>query len=275
MKKKKVSKTESVKPSCIPQIAIGAGIFFVIQILFISFNFFGLEKTFFGNIFITIISFLAFLSMLCLYKRFPHNFPMERKAKLFLLISTSLFFLGDLLWLFEEAVLKNIMPLGQFPDLFWTLGYVALMTSIQFFIKMEFRESKKLLNLLIVLSIIVGGLFLYFDIAYSLNEGVLTFGGLIQDLYPVYDIAVFAMIFYLLWPLIITKNTYFIGWFWLGLGVLTRLIYDIVFIIMNKNHTYYTGHPIDLVYELLYIFIILNSWHKSQVLSKFSAEDTK
>ena len=268
MKNKKKNLNEKGKVKCIiPQITVVAGIVFLLHVLFISFGFFGLNKNLFGNLFIALISFLAFLSMFCLYKKFPHNFPMERKAKLFLLISTFLFFLGDFIWFAEEVFLQEIILLGGWPDLCWTLGYLALIISTQFFIKIEFRESKILLGILIFVAIILGGLFLYFDITANLSQGNLSFGSLIQDFYPIYDLIVFAMIIYLLWPLIITRNTYFLGWFWLGLGVLTRLVYDIIFVMLNKENLYYTGHPIDLVYNLFYIFIILNSLHKSNLLN--------
>jgi hypothetical protein len=75
------------------------------------------------------------------------------------------------------------------------------------------------------------------------------------------------MIFYLLWPLILNGNKYFTGWFLLGFGFVTRIVYDITFAKMSEDGSYYTGHPVDLIYVLLYLFVILNNVSKCRILN--------
>jgi hypothetical protein len=220
-----------------------------------------------GNLLISSISFLAFLSMFALYKKFPSNFPKEKKGKLFLLLAVAAFFIGDLIWMLQEVILKTKMPIGGTPDLLWNIAYVLLATGLIYFIQTEFRSSYKGAISILLLGIIAGGAYLTWDIAEDIEEGTLAIPHLIQDLYPFYDFIILALVIILVWPLIKSGNKLFQGWIILGVGIITRIIYDMTFIIMSENETYYTGHPIDLLYVMLYLAIIFNNQSKCTLLN--------
>ena len=87
-------------------------ILFILQGIFIFGNILTNENNFkdiVGNVFIVCISSLALISSIMIYKKISPNFPREKKGKLFLSISIFLFFLGDLIWLFNEIFLKNLI----------------------------------------------------------------------------------------------------------------------------------------------------------------------
>ena len=261
-----VKKRELSNPISI--VLIIAVAVFLLQSFFIFTGLIKINSNLLGNLFVVLISFLALISIFILYRKFPEYFPMEKKGKLFLLISLALFFLGDLTWTIEQVVLKNTLPIGGIPDLCWNLAYFSLGTSLIFFIKTGFRKSNLGYIITTSLGSIAGLIYLYFDIVKDINLGSFSFIHLIQDLYFFYDFIILAFGIILVYPLIISKSKLFLGWIILGLGILARMIYDISFANMSENGTYYTGHPIDLIYVLFYLAIIINGLVKFNLLNK-------
>jgi hypothetical protein len=194
------------------------------------------------------------------------NFPMEKRGYLYLAISFALFFLGDLIWLVNEIILKKIMPLGGIPDLLWSLAYFALITAIIYFISFSFRESNFWLYLILIVGIIAGGALLYSDIAEDLSEGAFDFAHAIQDSYIFYDLVLLILIIYLIWPMFRIKSRLMISWILLFVGVFIRLIYDYIFAEISENGTYFTGHWIDIIYIAFYVLIIFSNISKCKTL---------
>lgn len=252
----------------IRSIAILAVVVFLLHLIFIFTGWVNINVNLFGNLFSDIVAFLAFISMFLLYRKFPEYFPMEKKAKLFLLISLSLFFLGDLIWTLEQVIEKNILPIGGIPDLCWNLAYFSLGGALIFFMKTEFRKSNLWPIIITSLGVVAGSIYLFVSISEDLNLGIFSFIHLIQTLYVFYDILIFALGLIILYPLIISRNKLFLGWMVLGLGVMTRLIHDALFENLSESGAYYTGHPVDLIYVLFYISIIFNSLIKFNLLNK-------
>ncbi len=240
---------------------------FALHSIFIFTGFIKINSSVLGNIFIMLLSLLSLISVFVLYLKFPSNFIIEKRGRLFLIISLTFFFLGDLFWTIYQTVLKNILPLGGIPDLCWNFAYLALMVSLVFFIKIQFRPSNLLAGILFSLGIFAGLIYLYFDLSEDIRLGTLNFIHLIQDLYFFYDFILLALVFVLIFPLINLRNKFFIGWIIIGIGITTRIVYDIFFANMSEKGIYYTGHPIDLIYVLFYLSIIFNSWLKFKILN--------
>lgn len=251
---------------CVSKIFILAVIIYIIQAVFVANHFFSFNHGVLGNFFICTLSFLAFISMILVYRKFPDNFPMEKRAKSFLIVAIGLFFLGDLLWLSSEIFLKNLVPIGSYPDLAWNFGYFALMASMIYLIRTEFIPSKKWMIVLLILGLLGGLAFLAQDISEDLESESFEIPHFFQDTYPFYDFILLGMTIVLLWPLIQANNRLFLGWIAIGLGLITRLVYDIIFIEMTEGSTYYTGHPVDLIYVLFYLAVIFNSVIKYSTL---------
>ena len=249
---------------CILAIALAI---FLFQTIFLFSGIFPGSKTLVANIIIASMSLLAFISVTILYFNFPKNFPYEKKAKLFLTISMFLFFIGDFIWLLDENFLNITVFLVELPNFFWNAAYIMLAISLIFFIKIEFRERKSL-YILLGISAMISAVGLYLTSGNYFSNGTLILSELIEHLYPVYNLFLFMMVLYLLYPLIKSGNKLFLGWIFLGAGIITRIIYDTILVLMPGSKLSQVGNPIDLIYVSLYLFVILNNLMKSRLRFK-------
>lgn len=269
MKKRESKKENEPCSRCFAKIAILTSLIFSLQIIFAYAPIFhNIPKlhNILGNIFICSLSILALIGSIKIYKSLPLNFPRERTGNLYLSIALFLFLLGDLLWLYSEIFLNNLTPIGGLPDLMWNLGYIALIISMGYFISLSFRPSKKVTALILLVGLVIGGAILYFDVLEDLEENSFTLVHAIQDAYILYDTLLLFMVIYLIWPIIVLGNRFFISWVVLGLGITTRLIYDRIFAEMSDKGTYFTGHPVDVLYTTLYLTLVLSFYFKSKNL---------
>ena len=141
--------------------------------------------------------------------------------------------------------------------------------SIIFFILIGFSSSRKGFGAVILLGLIFGGVLLYYSVYDSLINGTLTFSLIVQEMYLVYDIILLLLIIYLVHPLMsMGQKSIFYSWISLGLSVITIAVYDFIFAGLSKSDSYYTGHPIDLVYSGFYLLIILACSIKISSLNK-------
>jgi len=221
----------------------------------------------FGNVFIVVLSSLALISVIFVYAKFPENFPSEKRGNLFVLLGMLLFLIGDVMWLVDEIFLNNKIPIGGFADLFWNVGYVCFIVAIIMFISFSFRASNKILYWLMTVGVLIGGYVLYSDVSEDLELGSFTLSHAIQDVYILYDFIVLILIIYLVWPMILNRNRLFYSWIILAFGFLTRVVYDRIFANMSEYGTYYTGHPIDLLYIVFYMCVVFVSLTKFRIMS--------
>jgi hypothetical protein len=249
-------------------IGVVAILVFVFQIFFAFYGLFSDSSSLVGNIIITSSSLLALISMIVLYVKFPSNFPKEKWGNFFMVVSVFLFFLGDLLWLIDEVIRGQMVPIGGFPDMLWNLAYFALITAMGFFISFSFRPSNKWLYMALAIGSLVALAVLYEDVSEDLELGTFTFSHSIQDTYILYDFIVLAMIVYFVWPMFSIGGGLATSWIILSFGLATRIVYDRVFAQMSEEATYYTGHPVDLLYVLFYLAIIFANLYKYKLLCK-------
>lgn len=272
MKKGEINPNRGCSSKCFLAIFSIAIIIFIFQAVFIFGGFFKDHMDIIGNIFIVSLSLLTVISTILIYHKLPSNFPVEKRGKLLLSISFILFFIGDLLWLIAEIFLGDLVPLGGYPDLVWGLAYIFLIFSLIYFISISFRPSKSTTYVVILMAIIIGGGILYQDVNEDLEEGSFNFNHSLQDSYILYDIVSLFLVLYLIWPIIFSGTRFGLHWIILGAGILTRLFYDQIFANMSQNGTYYTGHPVDLLYVLFYLFALFAFYIKSK---DFEVENDK
>ena len=220
-----------------------------------------------------IFSLLAFISCVRIYIKIPKRFPAEKKGYLFLMISILLFFLGDLFWFILEVFFQDFVPLGGLPDISWNLAYFSLMISLYFFISFSFRESNKLYYFFLSIAALIIIIIEVIEIKEGLYTEAISFIHIINELYVFYDIFLIIMIFYLVWPMIKLKNKIFYSWIILLIGLVFRVIYDYIFVILSYKNLYSTGNPIDLIYVLFYLAIIFSNIYKCQTLDNVGGEN--
>jgi hypothetical protein len=266
-------KKEKTNCSCIfdgfvGKLGILALILFILQAVFIFSGVFSQYRGIIGNLLIVFLSLIALICIAILYFKFPQNFPAEKRGNLFLVLGMLLFFLGDLVWLIDEVFFKNLVPIGGIADYLWNVGYILFIVAIVYFISFSFRPSKKFFSGLIIIGIIVGTFLVYQDVSEDLELGTFTFQHAVQDMYMVYDIMLVVLIIYLAWPMVFIGNKLFYGMFFMAFGFFTRIGYDRIFAQMSEEGVYYTGHPIDLLYTLLYLILVFKVLYKLKVMCK-------
>lgn len=219
-----------------------------------------------GNIFIVLLSLIAFISSILIYRRISDNFPREKKAKGFLIISLFLFLIGDLSWLVSEVFFGDLNPIGSYPDYIWISAYAFLIIALFYFIAIGFRPSRFMIYAIAILGVVMGGVILYADVVEDLEENSFTYAHAIQDSYIIFDLLAFLLVIYLVLPIIPAGRRFYLNWLILGVGIFTRLVYDQLFAEMSQTGAYYTGHPIDLLYVFFYVCVVISFYYKSQLL---------
>ncbi len=264
-KKKEIVQTENCS-KCFFRLLIIGLVLFLIQGWFVFLNPFNNYHGAIGNTLIFLIALVALVSAFKIYRAIPSNFPREKYAKLFLLIAVLLFFLGDLFWLINESLQGMLLPVGGTADFLWILAYFSLIVSIVYFISTSFRPSKLATVLIILAGFLIGGTILGLDVAEDFEEASFTLAHAIQDSYILLDLIVLFLIVYLVGPVVFSDRRYIRNWLILGVGMIIRLVYDLIFAEMSAKGTYYSGHPVDSVYTSFYIILLISFYIKSRSL---------
>lgn len=254
--KEKINDT-SFKINCVKMFLIfGLGVF-AFQIMNCLHVFGKGHNSIVGNSFITVISFLVFISLISLYFKLPRDSFRERNGYFFMLIGVFFLFLGDLLWLVNEVYLNNLVPVGGLPDLSWNLAYIFLIVAFGFFLSLSKKSTKFFFYIILIIIAFLGLFIIYQDVSEDLELGTFTLSHALQDTYILYDFILILMMFYLIYPLFVSKKKEAYPFLIICFGFISRLIYDLIFVNMSENGTYYTSHPVDLLYVGLYLFILL------------------
>lgn len=219
-----------------------------------------------GNILFNVLALCAVIGCWIVYRKVEKVFPDEKKGWFILTVALLLNLIGDILWAVYEVILGVEVPIGGWVDLFLTLGYFGLIVAVFFFLRTMFFSSQVYNYFIMTFSLIAGGALLYLGIAENLSAGAFSSTALIQNLYPFYDMILLGMITILLIPLVASHNRLFVAWLFIGGGIMSRIVYDVVFARLTSAGLFYTGHPIDVVYPLAYVFYVLAADTKFKLL---------
>jgi hypothetical protein len=223
-----------------------------------------------GNFFISSLSFLALVITFVFLISPSGRVGFDRKGNILMAIALIFFFLGDLMWFLDEFVAGIHVPIGGSADLFWNLAYILMIISFFYFLNSFFVESKLFSNLLIALGFFVGIGNFIISLRGYIELHNYSFAVLVQSLYPAYDFVLVGLTLAILIPLIIHRDRIFLGLYVLLAGIVSRVVYDNVFVYMARSGTYYTGHPVDLIYSFFYIavgmsaLLYLRAWRSNK-----------
>lgn len=223
-----------------------------------------------ANLFICFISFFAMVACWIPYCRLPKEFPLEKKGWFFIAIAMTFFFLGDLAWAVFEIILQIHVPLGSLSDLLWNLAYFSMIYGLWYLMSLLFYESSTRNRIVMFASLIIACLVLFLNIRDDLASGNLNFVVFIQNLYVFYDVIILGMIYLILLPLIMSHNHLFVAWTVFGLAIVTRIVFDFIFARMSEVGSYYTGHPVDLLYTFSYFLFAFAAYEKDKLICRFS-----
>ncbi len=223
-----------------------------------------------GNLFICIISFLAMVACWIPYFKLSKEFSIEKKGWFFIALAITLFFLGDIAWSAFEVILEIHVPIGSPCDLLWNLAYFSLMYGLWYFMSLLFFESPARNRVVMFASLLIACAVLYFNLRGDIASGNLSFVIFIQNLYVFYDIIILGMIYLIIIPLVLAHNYLFISWILFACAILARVFFDFIFAHMSYAGTFYTGHPLDLVYTFSYLLFAFAAYEKDKLIATVS-----
>jgi hypothetical protein len=158
-------------------------------------------------------------------------------------------FTAEQIWLVYELIYE-IDPWPSVADFFYLSGYPLLFAfSILYLLPVRKAISKKL----VISSLLITGALLIptFTLAYQTNSSENDFEVALAASYPVLDAL-------LLCPALIGVTLFFKGkvnflWSLICLAMVLNVTADTGFLMLSMNDSYYTGHPIDLLYLWAYL----------------------
>lgn len=174
---------------------------------------------------------------------------MHGKAWIIFTIFAITWFTAEQIWLVYELIYE-IDPWPSVADFFYLSGYPFLFGfSILYLFPVRNAISKKLIisSALISISIFIPT----FSMAYQPNSTENEFEIALAASYPILDAIILC-------PALIGVSLFFKGevnflWSLICVAIVLNVIADAGFLMLSMNESYYTGHPIDLLYLWAYI----------------------
>lgn len=192
------------------------------------------------------LSFLI-LSVIMAIKFKPNN--NLGKAALMLALCAGSWAIAEHVWIVEELV-YNEKPFPSLADLFYVIGYLFLIVFSLYYLKpMKNQVNRKIFLFAVALSVFV--VVPSLEITFVSNSDISGFELALAALYPILDgiilvPAIIAIILFL-------KGEVGSMWILTSLAILALLGGDSGFLITQMNDSYYTGHPIEIMFYWSYV----------------------
>ncbi|MFA5070951.1 MAG: hypothetical protein WC511_01105 [Candidatus Pacearchaeota archaeon] len=201
-----------------------------------------------------IIAFSVVLISFFCYKNIPKKNSAEKKFLLILFVALIFRFFGELSWAYFDLFVKFI-PDFSVADVMWMLSNFTFLAGLTYHLG-ETKMPHKKTAVVIFTSVmaIIGLLFIGSIYFISLNiEPSEKFAFLINESYVLFDL-------FILIPLVIAiyssrKHKSFLFYFFMALGFVAYVIYDLIFAQMFLRGTYFSGGQIESLYFFSYFLI--------------------
>jgi hypothetical protein len=235
------------------------------SVLFFSRNYFGLPL-FADFINITIAIGVALISFFCYY-HIPKKFAKEKNFFLFLFIAFILRFLGEVSWAYFDLFVKSI-PDFSIADVMWMLSNFTILAGLSYHLRKAEMVHKKLalvvftLVLAIISILFIGAVYLI-----MLNiEPTARFAFLINESYVLFDLIILILAVTPLLFSIKHKNKFFNFYFFIALGFVAYVIYDLVFAQTFMEGTYFSGGRMEFLYFSAYFSMFCAFYFRYKLL---------
>lgn len=179
------------------------------------------------------------------------------KAWILFAIFAFSWFTAEQIWLVYELI-YNIDPFPSLADFFYIMGYLFLFAfSILYLLPLRKAISKKLVlaTLLISGALMIPAVYLVCEA----NTSASNFEIALAASYPVLDAIVLC-------PALIGVSLFFKGevnflWSLISVATILNVVADTGFLMLTIDDTYYTGHPVDLLYLWAYLLFVFGVYH--------------
>lgn len=172
-----------------------------------------------------------------------------------------MWFSAETTWTVQEIVLE-IEPFPSTADVFYILGYPFLLMFLFSYLEPVKRAiSKKTIIIasLISLSVLIPSL--YFSVGHDLEVNGLEV--VIAATYPISDAFIIV-------PALIGVNLFFRGqvnfmWSLVCIGIICIFVADTAFLFAQMDDSYYTGHPMEILFHLTYVLMAYGVYDQLRV----------
>ena len=173
-------------------------------------------------------------------------------------------FTAEQIWLVYELV-YHLDPFPSMADFFYLAGYPFLLSFSIYYLKpLKDAISKKMLVCAVVASLTLLIPSLY--VAYDTNSEISDLERSLALSYPVADAIVLI-------PALIGVILFFKGevnflWSLVCVAIVLNVVADTGFLYTSMNGSYYTGHPIDMLYLWAYVLFSFGIYSHIQIFKK-------
>jgi len=186
------------------------------------------------------------------------------KAWLIFTIFATLWFIAEQVWLVNELIYKE-KPFPSSADFFYLLGYpFYFIFSVLYLHPFRNAISKKMIVItsIVATAILIPNLYMTF---YN-NSDESEFAIILGAIYPIADAVVLI-------PAMIGVTLFFRGkvnflWSLLLIGIIFEVIADTGFQYITLDNSYYTGHPIDILFLWSYLLLSFGLYDHIKIFKK-------
>lgn len=167
-----------------------------------------------------------------------------------------LWFVGEAVWAGYTLVLGVELPYPSAADVFWIAGYIPFFIGLYLYVKL-FGDAltKKTLAVSMAATFAVTVLVTATLLTPVLRAGDDLLTTLMNFAYPLLDIALFSVAH--LGLVIFWKGKLRKSWFLINLAIVTDACADILFSYAIAQGIYYSGHILDTLFPIAYIFYLM------------------
>lgn len=167
-----------------------------------------------------------------------------------------LWFIGEAVWAGYTLILSVELPYPSVADIFWIGGYIPFFIGLYLYVKLFGHAVTKktiaatmfviaVLTILVIVALIIPVL--------GAEENLAT---VIMDLaYPILDSTLLSTA--LLGLIIFWKGQLGKSWLLINAAILMNVCADILFSWTTAQNIYYSGHMLDVLFDLAYLFFLM------------------
>ncbi|MEM3618030.1 MAG: hypothetical protein QXK47_03020 [Candidatus Bathyarchaeia archaeon] len=167
-----------------------------------------------------------------------------------------LWFIGETVWAGYTLILNIELPYPSIADVFWIAGYIPFFIALYLYVKLFGGTlTKKMLassmGITAALTILVTSVLLtpVLTVEENLTAAVMDFA------YPILDLSLFSVA--LLGLMIFWKGRLGKSWLFINVAILMNACADILFSWTTAQEIYYSGHVLDLLFDLAYLSFLM------------------
>ena len=173
-------------------------------------------------------------------------------------------FFAEIIWILQEIYFK-IDPFPSTADLFYLVGYpFLLMFVISYLEPLKDGITKEILALAILAAIIVLVSSLY--VVFNEDEELSNYEFALLAGYPIADAIVLVPA--LLGVILFFKGKVNFMWTLFFVGIISLYVADTTFLYTQLEDTYYTGHPLEMLFHWMYFLMAFGIYDYMKLFKK-------